>query len=222
MPHVCRRTYYACVGMCQAQVQTTPGLRERRLGVLQGLTRTDARRQQPAAWKALSAAAPRGGGAAVAAHAAMLASFDMEGVDELQDRVVAETQRIADAHPGTLLAHTVTHTHTPSHLSLSLFLSLSLTHTHTRTYTHTLTCSCIVACTPEVFVWRQRSGVCVCLCVCPRPRRSDCVSRHAWRLSPRFVQPRIRWPQPGSPRLQRPGARACYSGPQVGHSRVGE
>lgn len=78
-------------------MQTSQGLRERRLGVLQGLTRAEAVVQQPAAWAALLSD-PQGPGAA--AHAATMRACGMEGEEEMQGRVVQAVQGVADQHPG--------------------------------------------------------------------------------------------------------------------------
>ena len=71
------------------QIHLTPQLRERQLGVLQGLTMDEAFAQQPAAHRVLrggptSTRLPGGG----------------ESVDDLTQRVVREVERIAALHPG--------------------------------------------------------------------------------------------------------------------------
>eukprot|EP00197_Chlamydomonas_leiostraca_P008106 CAMPEP_0202867708 /NCGR_PEP_ID=MMETSP1391-20130828/9580_1 /ASSEMBLY_ACC=CAM_ASM_000867 /TAXON_ID=1034604 /ORGANISM="Chlamydomonas leiostraca, Strain SAG 11-49" /LENGTH=232 /DNA_ID=CAMNT_0049547771 /DNA_START=6 /DNA_END=701 /DNA_ORIENTATION=+ len=73
-------------------VATTPGLRERHLGLLQGLTPEEAVAAQPAAFEALrgglTARIPGGG----------------ESAQDVHDRVAAEVQRIAALHPGQRVA----------------------------------------------------------------------------------------------------------------------
>ncbi|PNH07705.1 putative phosphatase PhoE [Tetrabaena socialis] len=73
----------------QAEVRARPGLRERRLGVLEGLTLPEAAQREPAAFAILRAhdedACLPGGGESTRAMVA---------------RVVAELERIAAGHPG--------------------------------------------------------------------------------------------------------------------------
>jgi probable phosphoglycerate mutase len=71
------------------QVQTTPDLRERHLGVLQGLAYAEAPAAQPAAWACLCSdddgvSIPGGG----------------ESVVELSARIKAAIDRLAQQHPG--------------------------------------------------------------------------------------------------------------------------
>jgi probable phosphoglycerate mutase len=71
------------------QVQQHAGLREREIGVLQGLTRTDAPFKQPEAWAVLqsgehSARIPGGG----------------ESLDDLRQRLTETLLDIAAQHPG--------------------------------------------------------------------------------------------------------------------------
>lgn len=71
------------------QVQEHPGLRERHMGLLQGLTYAEAPVKQPMAWAALygdssSTRIPGGG----------------ESLNDLQERITAALLEIASWHPG--------------------------------------------------------------------------------------------------------------------------
>eukprot|EP00878_Enallax_costatus_P011786 GHUV01012303.1.p1 GENE.GHUV01012303.1~~GHUV01012303.1.p1 ORF type:complete len:204 (+),score=63.17 GHUV01012303.1:210-821(+) len=83
------QTAQALAAPYQAQVHEHPGLRERHMGLLQGLTYAEAPVKQPMAWATLysdgsSTRIPGGG----------------ESLDDLQERITAALLEIASWHPG--------------------------------------------------------------------------------------------------------------------------
>ncbi|KAF5843456.1 histidine phosphatase superfamily [Dunaliella salina] len=98
----CKQTAEAIGAPLSLQVNFSPQLRERHLGLLQGLTIKEAATQQPLALQCLGGSTSR----KIPAESGCVGQG--ESVDELCSRVSAEIERIAAQHPGQralLVAH---------------------------------------------------------------------------------------------------------------------